>query len=458
MFFQVTGWKPVLLSFTSMTARDKAADLVRVLQEKGFTAYFAGGCVRDSLRKSEPEDYDIATDATPERVRECFPKSFPIGAHFGVILVRKGDEDFQIATFRSDGAYLDGRHPDKVTFSSPEEDARRRDFTINGMFYDPVAEEVIDFVGGQKDLEAGIIRAIGDAHTRFHEDHLRILRAIRFATTLELEIESGTWSALCEEAPNIRRISVERTRDELVKILLSPHRLRGFDLLVESGLAEILLPEIMEMRGCEQPPQFHPEGDVFVHTRIMLGLLPAEASLPLILSALLHDVGKPPTYSFDTENQRIRFNNHDTVGAQMSEEILRRLKFSNETINAVAEAVAKHMIFKDVQKMRVAKLKRFMARPTFQDELELHRVDCKSSHGMLDNYEFLREKAEEFANEPLIPPRLVTGDDLKAMGWKPSPQMGRILKEVQNLQLEGKLTEREEAFQWIRKNFSVPAE
>ena len=347
------------------TTRDKATRLVQTLQDNGHVAYFAGGCVRDALMGTDPADYDIATDAVPDEVRGLFPDSHPVGAHFGVILVREGKQDFEIATFRNDGAYHDGRHPEDVVFSTAEEDSERRDFTINGMFFDPIADKVIDYAEGRKDLEAKRIRAIGDPEKRFEEDHLRIMRAIRFATTLSFEIEEGTWNSLKNRASDLSRISVERIRDELTKILLSANRVRGFDLLVDSGVMKMIVPEILLLQGCDQPPQFHPEGDVFVHTRIMLELLREDASLPLVLSVLFHDIGKPATRTFDSENDRIRFNGHDMVGAKMTEDILRRLKYSNEVIGATVEGVAKHMVFKDVQKMRVAKLKRFMAAPPF---------------------------------------------------------------------------------------------
>ncbi|MEM7145538.1 MAG: CCA tRNA nucleotidyltransferase [Verrucomicrobiota bacterium] len=439
------------------SAREKATRLVKSLSDKGYQAYFAGGCVRDVLLNKTPKDFDIATDAVPEQVQACFPHSKSVGAHFGVILVHLEDDDFEIATFRAEGNYTDGRHPGEITFTTAEEDAQRRDFTINGIFYDPIADNYIDYVDGQSDLKNNIIRAIGNPDERFAEDHLRLLRAIRFAATLDYKIEPATWSALKEHADKITLISEERIRDELSRIFTDPNRVRGFDLLVESGLMNILLPEIIALQGCDQPPQFHPEGDVFVHTRLMLSHLPEEASLPLVLSVLLHDIGKPETRTYDKAADRIRFNAHDRVGARMTEKILRRLKYSNETIDTVAEAVASHMIFKDVQKMRVAKLKRFMARPGFDDELELHRVDCLGSHGMLDNLDFLREKREEFANEPLIPPPLVTGHDLIKLGWKPGPDIGHILEEVQTRQLEGALNTHEEAIAWINDNFSAPS-
>ncbi len=416
-------------------------------------AYFAGGCVRDMLRGVPAKDYDIATSARPEAVQKLFPKTVAVGAHFGVICVLEGGAQFEVATFRSDGAYIDGRHPQAVTFSSPREDAERRDFTVNGMFYDPIAAEVIDFVGGRADLERRVLRAIGDAASRFREDRLRMLRAVRFATVLGFEIDSATWDALREHAAEIHDVSAERIREELVRIFLSPNRVRGLDLLDQSGLLGQIIPAMLALKGCEQPPQFHPEGDVWVHTRRMLELLPAEVTVPLVFAVLLHDIGKPPTYSYDPAEGRIRFNAHDKVGAGMARAIMERLRFSREEIDATVEAVDQHMVFKDVQKMRVAKLKRFMARPRFEEEMELHRVDCQSSHAMLDNYTFLRAKQEEFANEPLIPPPLVNGDDLIALGWRPGPKFKEVLEAVQTRQLEGTLTKREEALAWVRGEY-----
>jgi poly(A) polymerase len=343
----------------------------------------------------------------------------------------------------------------EVHFSSAEEDARRRDFTINGMFYDPLGDTVIDFVGGRTDLSAKLIRAIGDADQRFVEDRLRMLRAVRFATVLGFEIDPATWKALVVRAATISDISAERIRDELVRILVSPHRVRGFDLLDRSGLLGVILPEMTPMKGCEQPEQFHPEGDVFQHTRLMLELLPENVSVALVFSVLFHDIGKPPTARVD-ETGRIRFNGHDRVGAEMTEAILERLRFSRAEIDATVEMVRQHMVFKDVPHMRVARLKRFMARPTFQDELELHRVDCASSHRMLDNYEFLIRKREEFASEPMIPPPLVRGDDLIAMGMEPGPRFGEILEAVETRQLEGALKTREDALEWVKKEYFIP--
>jgi putative nucleotidyltransferase with HDIG domain len=432
--------------------RRAAEAVISRIHRAGHLALFAGGCVRDLRRGIEPKDYDIATDATPYEILRIFPEGNMIGAHFGVVLVKLGGFPFEIATFRAEGEYRDGRRPESVTFTTPEEDAKRRDFTINGLFFDPRTSEVIDHVGGLADLDARLLRAIGDPVERFREDYLRMLRAVRFATVLDFEIEQHTLAALRARAPHAAEISPERIRDELDKIWLSPRRVRGFDLLVESHLMQAILPEIMALQGCEQPPQFHPEGDVFVHTRIMLGLLPPDAGLPLVLSVLFHDIGKPETYSYDAEADRIRFNGHDRLGAEMTVGILKRLRYPNHVIDAVEAGVANHMIFKDVKQMRTAKLKRFMARETFDDELELHRVDCASSHGLLDNWEFLREKAGEFAAEPLIPPRLVTGHDLMQLGWRPGPELGDLLTRIQDLQLEGTLKTREEALAWVEGN------
>jgi len=436
------------------TMEKTAREIVARLRAAGHIAYLAGGCVRDIARHQTPKDFDIATDARPEAVQEIFARTYAVGAHFGVIVVLENGFQFEVATFRSDDVYVDGRRPSAVHFSSPEEDAKRRDFTINGMFYDPVAEQVIDFVGGRADLEAKLVRAIGEPAHRFAEDRLRMLRAVRFATVLDYEIDKQTWEALVANAAMINQISAERIREELVRIFLSPNRVRGWDLLDSSGLMRAILPELEGMKGCAQPEQFHPEGDVFQHTRLMLGLLPAEVSVPLVFAVLLHDVAKPITAKVD-ETGRIRFNEHDRIGAEMTGQIMERLRFSRAEIDATVEMVRQHMVFKDVPKMRVAKLKRFMARPTFVDELELHRVDCESSHRMLENYEFLLRKREEFANEPIIPPPLVRGDDLIALGLKPGPKFGEILEAVETRQLEGTLHDRDEALDWVKREYSL---
>lgn len=410
--------------------------------------------MRDTLLGVDPHDYDVATSAKPEEVEALFPRTVPVGAQFGVILVLEQGQEIQVATFRGDGFYRDGRHPESVTYTDAEGDARRRDFTVNGLFYDPLTSEVLDFVGGREDLKAGILRAIGTPSERFSEDKLRLLRAVRFATTLGFTIDPETWKAVQERAPEILAVSAERIREELCKILLSPNRVRGFDLLDESGLLHEILPEMEPLKGCDQPPEFHPEGDVFVHTRLMLTLLKPDASLPLVLSVLFHDLGKPATRVVD-ETGRIRFNGHEGVSSEISLKIMHRLRFSNEMIDAVLPAVRLHMSFKDVPNMRVATLKRMMARPTFEEELELHRVDCLSSHGMLDNHAMLITKREEFGRAPLIPAPLVTGHDLIALSWKPGPRFAEILSAVQTRQLEGTLTSREEALDWIATEFSV---
>ncbi|HWY51868.1 MAG TPA: CCA tRNA nucleotidyltransferase [Chthoniobacterales bacterium] len=431
-----------------------AREVARRLRAHGHIAYFAGGCVRDMVRGLTAKDFDVATDAAPDIVQKIFSHTYAVGAHFGVVVVVENGFNFEVATFRSDGAYLDHRHPVDVRFSSPEEDAKRRDFTINGMFFDPEKNEVIDFVGGRADLEAKLVRAIGDPAARFAEDRLRMLRAVRFATVLDYEIDGPTWDALVASAASINEISAERIREELLKIFLSPNRVRGWDLLDRSGLLRTILPELDAMKGCLQPEQFHPEGDVFEHTRLMLEMLPEKVSVSLVLSVLFHDVAKPVTAAVD-ETGRIRFNEHDRIGAAMTESIMERLRFSRAEIDAVVEMVRQHMVFKDVPKMRVAKLKRFMARSTFEEELELHRVDCASSHGMMDNYEFLLRKREEFANEPIIPPPLVRGGDLIALGMKPGPKFGEILEAVETQQLEGALKDRQQALDWIKREYAL---
>lgn len=433
-----------------------ARSIVSRLVDAGHIALFAGGCVRDQLLCRECHDIDIATSATPEQVQALFARTVTVGAQFGVVVVVERGMEFQVATFRADGIYIDGRRPKSVEFSTPERDAARRDFTVNGLFFDPLSEEIIDFVGGREDLDRGIIRAIGEPADRFREDKLRLLRAIRFAATLGFEIDSATWDALRTLAPEILTVSAERIRDEVVKIFTSPARVRGLDLLEASGLLREILPEVADLQGCEQPPEFHPEGDVYIHTRIMLELLEANVSTPLVLSVLFHDIGKPPTFMVD-ETGRIRFNGHEHVGADMTRHLMERLRFSNDEIEDTVAMVKNHMAFKDVQQMRVAKLKRFLARPTIDDELELHRVDCTSSHGMLDNLEFLLQRREDFAHEPLIPTPLVTGNDLIAQGRKPGPAFKEILEGVQTLQLEGGLQNRQEALAWVMQTFPPPS-
>jgi poly(A) polymerase len=433
-----------------MPARDAAVALARRLKAAGHEALFAGGCVRDKLLGLDPKDYDIATSAVPSEVLELFPGSNEVGAHFGVVIAKHGGHHIEIATFRTDGSYRDGRRPESVTFSTAPEDARRRDFTINGLFEDPDTGEVIDYVGGLDDLKAGIIRAIGDAHARFTEDGLRLLRTVRFAARIGFTIEPVTDAALRDCAPLLDRISPERIRDEFSKILTSPRRRAGVEHLVETDLIRHFLPELLPTIGCEQPPEWHPEGDVFTHTMIMLEMLAPDAPIELCLAVLLHDIAKPPCRTIDPDG-RIRFNGHDALGAQMTETILRRLRYPNQVIADAVSMVARHMQFMNVQKMRVAKLKRFMAEPTFDREMELHRVDCASSNGFTDNYEFLQAREAEFAAEPLIPPPLVTGKDLIKLGLQPGPRFKEILEAVQNEQLEGRILEREDAMVFLKR-------
>lgn len=430
-----------------MPDRAAALDLARRLSDAGHVALFAGGCVRDRLLGREPKDYDIATSARPEEIIRLFPGANEVGAHFGVVIAKHDGHHIEIATFRTDGSYKDGRRPESVTFSSPEEDAQRRDFTVNGLFERPDSGEVIDYVGGVADLRAGVLRAIGDPIARFTEDGLRLLRALRFSTTLDLNIESNTLTAIGERASLLERISPERIRDEFSKILNSSRRRAGIECLVQTGLMAHVIPEFLKTIGCEQPPEWHPEGDVYTHTCIMLEMLADDAPLELCLAVLLHDIAKPPCQTFD---DRIRFNGHDAMGAEMADTILRRLRYSNDIIHAAVPMVARHMQFMNVQQMRTAKLKRFMAEPTFHEEMELHRVDCASSNGFTDNYEFLQVKEAEFAAEPLIPPPLVSGRDLIKLGLKPGPRFKEILEAVQTEQLEGRILDREPALDYLK--------
>ena len=423
-------------------SRAIANSIASRLREAGHQALFAGGCVRDRLLGKEPKDHDIATSALPEQVLALFPGGNQVGAHFGVILVREKGCTVEVASFRTDGSYGDGRRPDRVMFSTPEEDARRRDFTINGLFEIPESGEIIDHVGGLADLRAGVLRAIGEPRERFTEDSLRLLRAVRFHCALGFALEPTTARALADCSPLLARIAPERIRDEFSRILTGPRRGQALDLLMHSGLMRHIIPEVLTLVGCEQPPEWHPEGDVYTHTRIMLDMLEPEAALELCLSVLLHDIGKPPTFQIEESTGRIRFSGHDAVGAGMAEAILRRLRYPNDTIHAVTSMVARHMQFMNVKQMRMATLKRFLSTPEFEMEMELHRVDCGSSNGLTDNYDYVREKQREFAAEPLIPPPLVTGRDLIRLGLNPGPRFGVLLETLQNEQLENRLTDR----------------
>ena len=417
-------------------------NILRVLREAGHEAFFVGGCVRDLLLGRAPKDWDIATDALPDRIESLFPKTLAIGKAFGIIaVVPDQGEPVEVATYRADSPYADGRHPGAVAFTNAREDALRRDFTINALFLDPSTGEIRDFVHGREDLDARRIRAIGDPAVRFAEDHLRMLRAIRFAATLGFAIEPATFAAIQRLAPNIRRISAERIRDELFRLLTeSPKAGQALQLLRDSGLLKEILPEIDAMVGVEQPPEFHPEGDVFTHTKLMLDALPEKPALRLALAVLLHDVGKPTTANFATMpdgTQRWRFENHAPVGADMARAILERLRAPNALVDDVCAIIAGHMRIADARKMRKSKLRRLLGAPTFDDELELHRLDCVSSHAILDIYDFLKAKKAEFAAEPVLPPPLVTGRDLIALGHVPGPQFSKILQDAYDRQLEG---------------------
>ncbi|HEX7359956.1 MAG TPA: CCA tRNA nucleotidyltransferase [Bryobacteraceae bacterium] len=426
-----------------------ALEIVRTLRRHGQKAYLVGGCVRDRLLGIAPRDFDIGTDAVPERVLSLFPGAELIGAHFGVVLIaRDAGVHVEVATFRSEGAYIDGRRPAGVSFETdPALDARRRDFTINGLMQDPLSGEILDFVGGRADLERRIVRAIGDPEQRFKEDHLRLLRAVRFAARLGFSIDPGTFQAMQRLAASIGKISAERIRDELMRILTEGGARYGFELLDSSGLLAYLLPEVHAFHGVEQPPEFHPEGDVWQHIMFMLDKL-KDPSATLALGVLLHDVGKPPT--FRRAPDRIRFDRHAEVGAKMAGGILSRLRFSNEDAEQVTSLIANHMRFKDVRQMRLSTLKRFLRLPRFEEHLELHRLDCLASNGYTDSYEYVKERLGELGQEELRPPRLITGGDLIREGFRPGPDFGRVLEAVENAQLEGEIHTRKEALQLAR--------
>lgn len=422
------------------------------LREAGHQAYLVGGCVRDLLLGREPADYDVATDATPERVQELFENTIAVGAQFGVIIVYEAETQVEVATFRCDHGYSDGRHPDEVVFTrDPRQDVQRRDFTINGLLMDPRTREVLDCVGGREDIAAGLLRAIGEPGLRFGEDKLRMVRAVRFAARFGYAIEPETFAAIRKLAPRVTQVSPERLRDELTKLLTEGAARRAFELLEETGLLAILLPEVMKMKGVKQPPQFHPEGDVWIHTRLMLEGLPAGCTPTLAWGVLLHDVGKPPTFSPPSgKDGRIRFDGHVEVGTRMAEEICTRLRFSNVETEQIAALVANHLRFKDVPQMRPATLKRFVRLPKFEEHLELHRLDCLSSHRDLSNYEFIRRFLAETPPEEVRPPRLVTGEDLKALGLAPGPRYKEILQAIEDAQLDGRLRDREAALDFVR--------
>jgi poly(A) polymerase len=452
--------------------KELAISIVRSLREEGFEAYFVGGCVRDLLLGREPADYDVATSATPDDVMRIFPETYAVGAQFGVVLVpapgaqegpteaeRVNDPTIspkanvvEVATFRSDVGYSDGRHPDQVRFSKdPREDVARRDFTINGMLLDPPSNEVLDFVGGRKDLDAHVIRTIGEPHLRFTEDKLRMLRAVRFVARFQYAIDPETFKAIQELAPQIHQVSQERVRDELTKMLTEGHAREAILLLDSSGLLREVLPEISAMKGVEQPPEFHPEGDVFVHTLLLLEKLPHPCSRTLAWGSLLHDVGKPPT--FRVAPDRIRFDGHVEVGVKMAEAICRRLRFSNDDMEQILALVANHMRFAHVTRMKESTLKKFLRMPRFEEHLALHRADCEASHGDLTSYQFTKEKLAATPPEKMRPAPLVTGDDLISAGYQPGPRFKEILTAVEDAQLEGRLQSKDAAMEFVGREF-----
>jgi putative nucleotidyltransferase with HDIG domain len=437
----------------SRKAEELARAVVKRLRAAGHQAWLVGGCVRDHLLGREPEDYDVATDALPDKVAALFENSFVIGPDFGVVLVRDGDAEVQVATLRSDHRYVDGRRPVSVTFvNDPRLDVVRRDFTINGLLMDPETGEVLDFVGGQQDLAEGLIRAIGDPEQRFAEDHLRMLRAVRFAAALNFRIEPRTLEAIRRQHKQISRISPERIRIELVRILTEGGARRGMEMMDETGLLAEILPEVAAMKGVPQPPEFHPEGDVWTHVLLMLEMM-QRPTTTLAMGVLLHDVGKPRTYRVA---DRIRFDEHDVVGAQMAVEIMTRLRFSSEEIRRVEALVRYHLRWRHVKHMRESKLKRFLAMEHFEEHMELHRLDCLASHGNLENYEFVRRKLEETPPEALRPKRLITGHDLIRAGYRPGPAFSVILREVEDAQLEGRVQTPEEALAFVLARFEPP--
>ncbi|HEV7217406.1 MAG: CCA tRNA nucleotidyltransferase [Terriglobales bacterium] len=440
--------------------KDFATSIVRTLRDAGHQAYLVGGCVRDLLLGREPADYDISTDATPDEVMRIFPDTYAVGVQFGVVLVPPpktsetgtNNETVEVATFRSDIGYTDGRHPDEVRFTKDaREDVARRDFTINGLLLDPITNQVLDFVGGREDLDAGIIRAIGNPELRFAEDKLRMLRAVRFASRFGYGIEPGTFAAIQMLASQIHQVSRERVRDELTRMLTEGHAREAFTLLDETGLLREILPEISAMKGVQQPPQFHPEGDVFVHTMLLLSKLPHPCAPTLAWGALLHDVGKPPT--FRVAPDRIRFDGHVDIGVRMAEKICDRLRFSNSEKNQIPALVENHMRFADVERMKESTFKRFIRIPQFGEHLELHRLDCESAHADLSLYDFTRNKMAELTPEAIRPAPLVTGEDLIAAGYSPGPRFKEILSAVEDGQLEGSWESKDAAMKFISEHF-----
>jgi poly(A) polymerase len=452
--------------FPAAAQFEAARVIIKTLRAAGHQAYLAGGCVRDLLLDRSPSDYDIATSATPDLVLDMFPRTFAVGAHFGVVLVapESANAGFvtEVATFRSDGAYSDGRHPDAVRYTtSAEEDVKRRDFTINGLLLDPLQNTdnlraaVLDYAGGVADLDAGVLRAIGRAEQRFAEDHLRMLRAVRFAARFDFEIEANTKRAIRFLAAQIHAVSHERVRDELTKMLTEGRARRAFELLDETALLHEVLPEIERMKGVEQPPHYHPEGDVWTHTLMLLEQLEPGCSMTLAWGALLHDVGKPPT--FRVAPDRIRFDGHVEVGAAMAAEICRRFRFSNDESRQVLALVQNHMRFADVERMRVSTLKRFFRLEDFAEHLALHRMDATASNRNLHYWQFAHDRWQSMPEETVRPQPLITGRELIAAGYRPGAQFREMLDAAEDAQLEGSITTAEDALRFVREKFGVPA-
>ena len=482
------------MDFVNASPRETAAEIVATLQRAGFATFWVGGCVRDCLLGRAPLDFDIATNAKPDQVEKLFPKTIPVGRKFGVIIVVERGQQFQVATFRAEADYQDGRRPGRIEFANAEADALRRDFTVNGLFYDPLTEKIHDWVGGESDLRARIIRTIGAPEERFGEDHLRLLRAVRFAAQLDFEIEPQTFSAIQKLAPKIKIISAERIRDELIKLFAPPSadfslssvggegrgeeadvskienssprpspRLggareknvpaaRGLVLLRDSGLLKEILPELFATIDCEQSPDFHPEGSVFNHIGLMLEKMPVDADASLPWAVLLHDIAKPVTAEKDLATGKIHFYGHEKVGADLAETILQRLKFPKKQTEEIVAAVRHHMQFKDVKRMRKSTLRRLLLRATFPLELALHRLDCLGSNGNLEHYDFLVAQAEELEKMPEIIPPLLDGNELLALGVAPGKPVGEMLHELRERQLADEIKSADEAREWVKKN------
>ena len=428
-----------------------AARIISKLREADHEAYIAGGAVRDLILGRSVGDLDVATSADPDTVESLFPVTIAVGKRFGVMIVVENGINYEVATFRAEGDYSDGRRPDRVEFVDARTDVQRRDFTVNGVLLDPSSGEILDYCEGKKDLEAKIIRTIGKPAARFGEDKLRLIRAVRFAGQLGFEIDAETWGELRRQSGDIEQVSHERIRDELLKMLTAKNADRGLRLLLESGLLVVILPEVAAMVGVEQPPEFHPEGDVWSHTCLMFRLV-SDPSETLALGMLLHDVGKPLTYSV---RDRIRFDRHAEVGADLAARICRRLRVSNQQLQTVVELVRQHLRFMHVQQMRESKLKRFLRQESFDEHLELHRVDCLASHGDLTAYDFCRQKLDELSEEEIKPPPLLTGHDLIGLGLEPGPRFGEILSAVEDRQLESEFKSREEALKWVRRELNL---